>query len=53
MKICEDNNAVIFKYPFLKDSVEFLTAIIILIIMIKLSRYTGVNVERVKNKDRV
>ena len=26
VKICEDNNTVIAKYPFLKDPVEFLTA---------------------------
>ena len=49
MKICKDNNTVItvILWNFLQPDIT------ILIIMIKLIRYTEVNVERVRNRDKV
>ena len=53
VKICEDNNTVIAKCPYLKDPVELQPDTKTLKCMIKLSRYTEANVERVRNKDKV
>ena len=52
IKICEESNTVIAKYPFLKDPVEFLTAMA-LITKSKPLEYTGDSARRVRSKKKV